>query len=76
MRLSAVLFSALTALIIANGTGAEMRQPLGTAVFFGMIGVTASGLIYTPLFYVACHILEARLLTKNCASENEHQLDI
>jgi HAE1 family hydrophobic/amphiphilic exporter-1 len=25
---------------------------LGTAVFFGMIGVTAFGLVFTPVFYV------------------------
>jgi hypothetical protein len=29
-----------------------LRQALGTAVFFGMIGVTAFGLIFTPVFYV------------------------
>ncbi len=29
-----------------------MRQSLGTAVFFGMLGVTAFGLIFTPAFYV------------------------
>ncbi len=29
-----------------------MRQSLGTAVFFGMIGVTFFGLIFTPVFYV------------------------
>jgi HAE1 family hydrophobic/amphiphilic exporter-1 len=29
-----------------------MRQSLGTAVFFGMIGVTLFGLIFTPIFYV------------------------
>src|SRR5262249_6675256 len=34
------------------GAGAELRQNLGTAVFFGMIGVTAFGLIFTPVFYV------------------------
>jgi hydrophobe/amphiphile efflux-1 (HAE1) family protein len=39
-------------LVIATGAGAEMRQSLGTAVFFGMIGVTAFGLIFTPVFYV------------------------
>jgi len=27
---------------------------LGTAVFAGMIGVTAFGLIFTPIFYVVC----------------------
>ena len=32
---------------------AELRQALGTAVFFGMIGVTFFGLVFTPIFYVA-----------------------
>ncbi len=41
-------------LAIATGAGAEMRQALGTAVFFGMLGVTFFGLIFTPLFYVVC----------------------
>jgi HAE1 family hydrophobic/amphiphilic exporter-1 len=39
-------------LTIATGAGAEMRQSLGTAVFFGMLGVTGFGLIFTPVFYV------------------------
>jgi len=39
-------------LVIATGAGAELRQALGTAVFFGMLGVTAFGLIFTPVFYV------------------------
>jgi hydrophobe/amphiphile efflux-1 (HAE1) family protein len=42
----------VTPLVWAVGAGAEMRQSLGTAVFFGMIGVTAFGLIFTPVFYV------------------------
>jgi multidrug efflux pump subunit AcrB len=29
-----------------------MRQAVGVAVFFGMIGVTLLGLIFTPVFYV------------------------
>ena len=29
-----------------------MRQALGTAVFFGMLGVTGFGLIFTPVFYI------------------------
>ena len=28
-----------------------MRQSLGTAVLFGMLGVTCFGLIFTPAFY-------------------------
>ena len=39
-------------LVIASGAGAELRQALGTAVFFGMAGVTAFGLLFTPTFYV------------------------
>ncbi len=39
-------------LVFASGPGQEMRQALGTAVFFGMIGVTVFGLIFTPVFYV------------------------
>ena len=42
-----------------NGPGWELRQALGTAVFFGMIGVTAFGLIFTPMFYVATRSLGA-----------------
>jgi multidrug efflux pump subunit AcrB len=39
-------------LVYAQGAGAEMRQALGTAVFFGMIGVTLFGIFLTPVFYV------------------------
>src|SRR5712672_2102858 len=39
-------------LVIATGAGAEMRQALGTAVFYGMLGVTMFGLLFTPIFYV------------------------
>jgi len=39
-------------LVWAVGAGAELRQTLGTAVFAGMIGVTAFGLVFTPVFYV------------------------
>lgn len=38
-------------LILATGAGAEMRQALGTVVFWGMIGVTLFGLFLTPVFY-------------------------
>lgn len=39
-------------LVIASGAGAEIRQAMGIAVFFGMIGVTLFGIFLTPLFYV------------------------
>ena len=47
-------------LAIATGAGAEMRQSLGTTVFFGMLGVTFFGLIFTPAFYVIIRGLRGR----------------
>ena len=41
-------------------TGAEMRIALGTGVFWGMIGVTLFGLIFTPVFYVVIRRLSMR----------------
>jgi hydrophobe/amphiphile efflux-1 (HAE1) family protein len=58
LRLRPILMTSLAfifgvmPLVWAVGAGAELRQTLGTAVFFGMIGVTAFGLIFTPAFYV------------------------
>ncbi len=46
-------------LVWAVGAGAELRQTLGTAVFSGMIGVTAFGLVFTPVFYVVTRWLAA-----------------
>ena len=40
-------------LVISSGAGSEMRQAVGIAVFFGMLGVTLFGLMFTPIFYVA-----------------------
>jgi multidrug efflux pump len=40
-------------LVSSHGAGAEMRHAMGVAVFAGMIGVTAFGLLYTPVFFVA-----------------------
>jgi Cu/Ag efflux pump CusA len=47
-------------LITATGAGAEMRQALGTVVFFGMIGVTFFGVFLTPVFYTAIRRLTDR----------------
>ena len=58
MRLRPILMTSfafifgVTPLVWAIGAGAELRQTLGTAVFAGMIGVTAFGLVFTPVFYV------------------------
>jgi hydrophobe/amphiphile efflux-1 (HAE1) family protein len=40
-------------LALATGAGAEMRQAMGVAVVAGMFGVTAFGLLLTPVFFVA-----------------------
>ena len=47
-------------LAIATGAGSEMRQVLGTAMLFGMLGVTVFGLLFTPMFYVAVRRLARR----------------
>jgi multidrug efflux pump subunit AcrB len=65
LRLRPILMTSLAfifgvvPLVWATGAGAELRQALGTAVFAGMIGVTAFGLIFTPAFYVICRWLAA-----------------
>lgn len=38
-------------LAYGTGSGFELRQSLGTSVFFGMIGVTIAGCVFTPIFY-------------------------
>jgi hydrophobe/amphiphile efflux-1 (HAE1) family protein len=67
LRLRPILMTSLafifgvTPLVWAVGAGAELRQTLGTTVFSGMIGVTAFGLIFTPVFYVLCRRLAERV---------------
>jgi len=67
LRLRPILMTSLAfilgvvPLVVSFGAGAEMRQALGTTVFFGMIGVTAFGLIFTPVFYVVCRAIDRRL---------------
>ncbi len=59
LRLRPILMTAfafilgVVPLAFATGPGAEMRRALGTAVMWGMIGVTIVGLFLTPVFYVA-----------------------
>jgi multidrug efflux pump subunit AcrB len=55
-RLRPILMTSLSFILgvaplaVATGAGAEMRQSLGTAVLFGMMGVTCFGLAFTPAF--------------------------
>jgi multidrug efflux pump len=57
LRLRPILMTSLAfilgvvPLLRASGAGAEMRQALGTTVFYGMLGVTFFGLLITPVFY-------------------------
>jgi multidrug efflux pump len=48
-------------LINASGAGSEMRRALGVAVFSGMLGVTAFGLFFTPVFYFVVRWLGDRI---------------
>ncbi len=47
-------------LILASGAGAEMRQALGTVVFYGMLGVTFFGIFLTPVFFTVIRRLTGR----------------
>jgi HAE1 family hydrophobic/amphiphilic exporter-1 len=58
-------------LVLATGAGAEMRQALGTAVFYGMIGVTLFGLLFTPVFYVVCRWLASLRDKREIAQPNQ-----
>jgi multidrug efflux pump len=51
MMTSVAFMLGVLPLAVAKGAGAEMRQALGVAVFGGMLGVTAFGVILTPVFF-------------------------
>jgi hydrophobe/amphiphile efflux-1 (HAE1) family protein len=56
-------------LVISTGSGSEMRQAVGVAVFFGMLGVTLFGLVFTPIFYVVVRNLAEGRYPKKPAVE-------
>ena len=60
-------------LAVATGAGAEMRQSLGTAVFFGMLGVTIFGLLFTPAFYTFIRKLGSRSARHDPETSNRQQ---
>jgi hydrophobe/amphiphile efflux-1 (HAE1) family protein len=60
-------------LVWAVGAGAELRQTLGTAVFAGMIGVTAFGLVFTPVFYVVTRWLAGLMSRRRVAPQSAPQ---
>jgi multidrug efflux pump len=51
-------------LMVSQGAGAEMRRTLGTAVFAGMLGVTAFGIFLTPVFFWVIQWFKDRRLDK------------
>jgi hydrophobe/amphiphile efflux-1 (HAE1) family protein len=57
---SAAFIFGVIPLAFGSGPGSELRQALGIAVFYGMIGVTAFGLVFTPVFYIFCRKLAGR----------------
>jgi HAE1 family hydrophobic/amphiphilic exporter-1 len=57
---SAAFIFGVIPLAFGSGPGAELRQALGVAVFYGMIGVTVFGLVFTPAFYVLCRKIAGR----------------
>ena len=59
-------------LAVATGAGAEMRQSLGTAVLFGMLGVTCFGLVLTPAFYTFIRQLGRRKNAKGVSNIGGH----
>ena len=75
LRLRPILMTSLAfifgvmPLVWAIGAGAELRQTLGTAVFAGMIGVTAFGVIFTPIFYVVCRWIAEKVRRRRPAPE-------
>jgi multidrug efflux pump len=70
LRLRPILMTSLAfvmgvlPLAFSTGAGSEMRQAMGIAVFFGMIGVTAFGLFLTPVFYVLLRKLTGNRVLK------------
>jgi HAE1 family hydrophobic/amphiphilic exporter-1 len=69
-RLRPILMTALAfilgvlPLMIATGAGAASRQAIGTAVFFGMIGNTLLGLVFTPVLYVVIQAVTEKVFGK------------
>lgn len=48
-------------LVHATGAGAASRQAIGTAVFYGMVGSTFLGLIFTRVLYVVITAVAERI---------------
>ncbi len=70
LRLRPIIMTALAfilgvyPLVFATGAGAASRQAIGTAVFFGMIGNTLLGLLFTPVLYVVITAVTEKIFGK------------
>ena len=82
LRLRPILMTSLAfilgvlPLVLSEGAGSEMRLAVGAAVFFGMIGVTLFGLVFTPIFYVLVRRLaggERQVSSQPSAVEQDFQ---
>lgn len=66
-------------LMIGEGAGAEMRRALGTAVFWGMLGVTLFGIFLTPIFYEVIQWVvdwrETKAVKRSLNANNSRTLD-
>jgi multidrug efflux pump subunit AcrB len=77
LRLRPILMTALAfilgvlPLVHATGAGAASRQAIGTAVFYGMIGNTLLGLVFTPVLYVAIASVSEKLARVRRAAPTE-----
>jgi hypothetical protein len=49
-----------------------MRQAMGVAVFYGMLGVTFFGLLLTPVFYVILRAIEKFVSPSSGAKPRSH----
>jgi HAE1 family hydrophobic/amphiphilic exporter-1 len=56
-------------LMIATGAGAASRQAIGTAVFYGMLGNTFLGLIFTPVLYVCIQATTEKIFGRKAPIE-------
>jgi hydrophobe/amphiphile efflux-1 (HAE1) family protein len=63
-------------LAVSTGSGSEMRQAVGAAVFFGMIGVTLFGLMFTPVFYVVVRNLADRRSPVKVAASTDLSVEL
>jgi multidrug efflux pump subunit AcrB len=59
-------------LMLSEGAGAEMRQTLGTAVFYGMLGVTLFGIFLTPVFFYVIQWATEKVQQWNEEAESEN----